>query len=43
MYTLIVLFFLIAPAGLALSWPSLLIYSSLLTGTAPATFGKGGK
>lgn len=43
MHTLVVLFLLIIPAGLAISWPSLLIYSSLLTGAAPATFGKGGQ
>lgn len=43
MLTLLVLFFLIVPVGLAISWPSLLIYSSLLTGAAPVTFGKGGQ
>jgi hypothetical protein len=41
MYAVVVTFFLIVPAGLALSWPFLLIYFSLLTGAAPATFGKG--
>ena len=43
MHALAVLFLLIVPAGLAIAWPSLLIYGSLLTGAAPATFGKGGQ
>lgn len=41
MYALLVVVLLLVPIGLALVWPTVLVYGSLLTGAAPVTLGRG--